>query len=105
MITSISNKNSNFRLLDLVYDVHTAKQYALIVWVHSYIKKAPGDFISTDDLYVYYRTDFQTLKPNAIIQEKTFYKEIQSMLLANNFIFGKTRQNGKRGFIGIAYFK
>ncbi len=105
MITNIRNDDSDFRLLDLVYDLHAAKQYALISWVHNYIKKAPGEFISTDDVYAYYITDLKTLNPNAIMPEKTFYKEIQSMLSANNLVFGKTRQLGKRGFIGILYCK
>ena len=88
MATIISQYTSNLKLelLDLVYDVSAAKIYALICWVHKYIKKAPGDFISTDDVYAYYITDFKTLNPNAIMPEKTFYKEIQSMLSANNLV-------------------
>lgn len=99
------HSNLELSLLDLAYDVHVAKQYALISWVHTYIKKAPDEFISTDDLYTYYITDLKALNPNTIMPEKTFYKEIQSMLSANNLVFGKTRQSGKRGFIGIAYSK
>ncbi len=107
MTPTITQYESNleFNLLDLAYDVHAAKQYALMCWAHNHIKKAPGEFISTSELYTTYIADLQIINSHATMPEKTFYKEIQPILLANNLVFGKTRQDGKRGFIGIVYCK
>ena len=107
MTTSITKFSQNLKLelLDLAYDVHVAKIYALMCWAYNHIKKAPGEFISTSDLYTSYVTDLEIINSHATMPEKTFYKEIQSILLANNLVFGKTRQLGKRGFIGILYCK
>lgn len=112
MSTQISSKaffsetpKSVLVIPDLRYDIDVAKTNVLFKWVEVFIVAAPGTFISTNDLYSYYVCDLSPLNPAAIMIETTFYKEIQSVLLANNLIFGKTRQYGKRGFNGIDYLK
>ena len=103
MTTTIIQNHSNFKLLDLAYDVHMAKIYTLVMWTHEHIKNNPGEFISTHELYEYYRADLEEINPTSILTELSFYKEIQEALLANKIILAKARQNGKRGFNGIKY--
>lgn len=87
----------------LAYDVYATKLYILIYWVNVNIKQAPGNFISTNELYDLYKKDVQTINSVAVMNDSTFYKDIQQALLANNFIVAKARQQGSRGFNGIQY--
>ena len=103
MKTRTSQKHSNLPLLDLMYDVQMAKIYRLVMWTHEHIEADPGEFISTHELYEYYRADLEEINPTSMLTELSFYKEIQEALLANKIILAKARQNGKRGFNGIKY--
>lgn len=89
-------------LPNLAYEMNLAKLYALICWIQTHIKPNPGSFIATVDLYSNYKSDLQPINYIASISELSFYKKIHQVLLANEIIFGKTWQNKKRGFTGIA---
>lgn len=62
--------------LSLAYNVHIAKIYFLLLWVHEHIEENPGDFISTSELYFYYKADKEKINPIFILPELSFYREI-----------------------------
>ena len=93
------------KLKELSYDVHMTKTFLLVCWVSHHVRVAPGNFISTHDLYNFYKKDIENINAVAVLNELTFYKEIQQALLANSFILAKAREKGIRGFKGINYFQ
>ena len=88
---------------NFAYDVHMTKICFLVYWVSDHIGAAPGKFISTHDLYNFYKKDITKIDSVAILEELTFYKEIQQALLANSIIVAKAREKGIRGLKGIKY--
>ena len=96
-------EQSKFKKLS--YDVHMTKTFLLVCWVSDHVRIVPGNFISTHDLYNFYKKDIENINAVAVLNELTFYKEIQQALLSNSFILAKAREKGIRGFKGIKYFQ
>jgi len=87
---------------DLYWDAPIVKNLFLILWVKTSLKHDLGNFITTQHLYEHYKIRLKN-KPNAILPEANFYKDIHSALVASKILHTKDRRYGRRGITGIKF--
>ena len=101
----LNKLDSNFLIKNINFNNLFSKEFFLAFWIKRHLTAIDNTFVPITDLYKYYQKDMQKeCTPNAILDEREFFKNIDKSITIFSIRLIKVNTTGGQAYAGITYY-